>query len=120
MSYDISLYQPSFLKRAIAENLGDSTDADPIPEESLSRIRRWLLGQGYIVEQEQMRCMESVHPKESWGLQVAVFTTEVAFVIPYWDNADRAIEVARRDARALAQIEGLGCYDQQTGEMYPS
>ena len=46
MSYDISLYQPDFLKRAIKEDLGDWTEADPIPESAASLIRGTPFGKG--------------------------------------------------------------------------
>ena len=117
MSYDIELYQPAFLKRAIEQNLGDWTNADPISERSLSLIRDRLLSKGYRVDYESDGCCEFVHPNSNWGLQVAVFKGEVAFAIAYWEEADMAIEVARSDAKELAKLACLGYYDRQTGEI---
>jgi hypothetical protein len=117
MSYDILLCRPAFLKRALEENLGDWTDAEPISERSLLLIREWLLDKGYIVEHEREGCRELVHLNSKWGLQVSLFKAEVAFTIPYWDEADIAIDVARSDAKELAKFAGLGYYDPQTGDV---
>jgi len=117
MSYDIQLYQSAFLKRAIENDLGDWSDADPISEFSLSVVCDWLLEKGYIIEHEGQGCREFVHPNSEWGLQVSVFKGEVAFTIPLWDEAEEAINIAQRDAKELATLAGLGYYDSQTGEV---
>jgi len=117
MSYDILLYQRAFLKRAIAEDLGDWTKADPIPEIVRTKIRQRLEGMGYAVESDRDSCCELIHANPSWGLQVDIFRGEVAFSVPYWRDADSAIQAARRDAREVAALAGLAYFDQQTGEV---
>jgi hypothetical protein len=51
------------------------------------------------------------------GTTVLVFASEIAFTIPYWDDADSAIVHAKNHARLLAFEFGLGLSDQQDGEL---
>jgi hypothetical protein len=112
MSYDFSLYEKRFLRRAIAEGLGDWTGADDIPYEKLWLIRRCLTEKHYSTEDQE----EYEHPNSIWGLQVHLFQCEVAFSVPYWDEIAAAVVVARADALDLATAADLGFYDPQTGE----
>lgn len=116
MSYGIQLYDPTFLRCAIAEDLGDWTDAPNFSVHVLITVRDWLQAKGYVLESERVGYSEWVYPNEKWGLQVSVFSCEIAFSIPYWHDADSAIELARNHARELATLTQLGYYDQQTGE----
>lgn len=116
MSYDIGLYDRSFLKAAIAENLDDYTVAPPLPSETLALIKNRLLSLGYTIEFDGPDYVEYVHPNASWGLQVSVFESEIAFTVPYWDDADSAVAQAKNHARLLALEFGLGLTDQQDGE----
>jgi len=117
MSYDIGLYDRSFLKAAIDEDLDDYTVAPPLPSETLALVRDRLLSLGYNIESDGPNCVEYVHSNGSWGLQVSVFESEIAFTIPYWDDADSAIVHAKNHARLLALEFGLGLTDQQDGEL---
>jgi hypothetical protein len=56
MSYDISLFEPQFLRRAIAEQLGDWTDAPQLPASALEPIRDRLKTQQFIIETERAGC----------------------------------------------------------------
>jgi hypothetical protein len=112
MSYDVYLYEKRFLKRALDENLGDWSGADPIATERLEIVREGLKTKGYKSPDNS----EFEHPNADWGLQVCVFSGEVAFAIAYWDDADTAIGTARADALAIARDANLGFYDPQTGE----
>lgn len=116
MSYDIALYDRSFLRTAIDEDLGDYTAAPKLSAETLSSIKERLLKLGYTVEAESELCTELIHPNQEWGLQVSVFSSEITFLIPYWDDADAAIAVAKDHARKLATEFDLGLTNQQDGE----
>jgi hypothetical protein len=116
MSYDIGLYDKAFLKRAIAEDLGDYTIATPLSSKTIASVKERLLTLGYSVESDGVNCTEFIHPNSAWALQVAVFKTEIAFSVPYWDDADAAIAQAKRHARLLAQEFDLGLTDRQDGE----
>ncbi len=117
MSYDITLYDKGFLKRALAEGLGDWTNADPIPQQSLIGIRTRLLTKGYRPEADTADCQEYSHARSEWGLQVSVFPNQVAFAISYGKDADAAIDAALADAKELAQETDLAVYDLQEGEV---
>ena len=117
MSYDIGLYDKAFLRRAIEEDLGDYTVAPRLPSAVIASIRDRLLSLGYTIESEGVNCTEFIHPNDSWALQVAVFKTEIAFSVPYWDDAENAIAKAKSHARLLAQEFDLGLTDQQDGEI---
>jgi hypothetical protein len=116
MSYDIYLYDKQFLCRAIEQDLGDWTNANPIGDEALNEIRSRVAAKGYLLESDGAACQEYIHPNEKWAIQVSIFKGEVSFSIPYWDNADSAISAARADAKELATATGLGFYDPQVGE----
>lgn len=112
MSYDMGLYEKKYLQRALAEGLGDWTVADPIPEEKVRVIRERLVSKGYVSTTES----EFLHTNPKWGLQFSIFKGEIGITLPYWDDADAAITVARADALELARDADLGFYDPQTGE----
>lgn len=116
MSYDIGLYDKQFLKKAIAEDLGDMTIAPQFSAAQLAAIKERVVAWGYSVESDGAGCTEFIHPTESWGLQVSVFKTEVSFSVPYWKDAQAAIAQAKSDARRLAQEFDLGLTDPQDGE----
>ena len=115
MSYDIGLYQKSFLKKAVEEDLGDWTKADAIELAVREAIKDSLLKDGFILENDSTLSAELIHPNEKWGLQVCIFKGEVSLSIPYWDDAENAVEEAKRIARIIAREFNLGYYDQQDG-----
>ena len=117
MSYDIYLYKKEFFVRAIEEDLGDWTNADPISQDALNAIQEQLIAKGYNLEFEGGTCKEYIHPNSKWGLQVSVFNGEIAFAIPYWDDAEAAITTAKADAKELGKAHGLAYYDPQEGEV---
>jgi len=116
MSYDIGLYDKTFLKKAIDDDLGDYTVAPALSTTTLASIKDRLSSLGYAIESENPNCTEFIHQNAAWALQVAVFKTEIAFSVPYWDDADNAIAQAKIHARLLAQEFDLGLTDQQDGE----
>jgi hypothetical protein len=113
MSYDISLYEEAFLKRAFEQNLGDWTNADPISEEKKNRIRQLLVAKGYSYAGGRVE--EYFHPNEIWAITVAIYSGEIAITIPYWKDAENAIETALTDAQDLANASQLMLYDPQMG-----
>ena len=117
MSYDISLYKPEFLRRALEQHLGDWTDADPIPSTTVEDAVRWLIARGYKKEFEHpQHGREFAHPNGAWGVQVGVRRASISFTVPYWDDAVEAIIAAKVDADELAEVTGLAVHDPQTGD----
>ena len=116
MSYDIDLYDRQFLRRAIEQQLGDWTGADPLPSRTTDAAVAWLLARGYVTESEHTRLGHSfVHSNASWGVQAGVFRNCIAFTVPYWDDAAAAITAVKTDAIELAEFTHLAVHDPQTG-----
>lgn len=115
MSYAIGLYDKAFLEQAIAEDLGDWTKAPAIPREKQEAIEKRLIELGYKLEAASPICREWIHPKEGWGLQANLFSSEIAFSIPYWDDWENAVMEAEAVARQLAEELDLGFHDPQSG-----
>jgi hypothetical protein len=73
MSYDIALYEEAFFKRALAENLGDWTNADPISDEKKDRIRQLLSAKGYQYAGGHAEAEEYLHANEIWAITVSIY-----------------------------------------------
>jgi hypothetical protein len=128
MSYDISLYEKSFLKRALEEKLGDWTGADAISDqaketaiaaaESAGFVRReadaelaeYLAGRGLTITPEWLLDNDSVL------VQLAVFNGVISFTIPYSSKADASVALSVSLAKRLAAECGLAFYDPQSRE----
>lgn len=117
MSYQVFLYDKEFLRKAIEHDIGDYSAAPMFPTELIEAIRQRLISFGYSVETESKSCTEFIHQNERWGLQASVYSGEIAFSIPYWDDAVSAIIEAKEHAQALAREFDLGLTDQQDGEV---
>lgn len=117
MSYDIELYDKTFLKKAIDEDL-DYTVAPPLSSVVISKIKDRLGSLGYSVSSDDSDGVntEFIHPNKSWALTVTIFQNEISFSVPYWHDAESAIEQAKLHARLLAKEFNLGLTDQQDGE----
>ena len=124
MSYDISLYRRDFLKRAMESGLGDWTDADPIPDDTIPALIAAIEAAGFV-----RFAGHKPYSKEGWGpwieftldtptmvAQVTVFPGEIGFNIPYGDLAGPSIEFCIQMASRLAIEHGLGFYDPQIPE----
>src|SRR5688572_27562676 len=108
MSYDISLYRPEFLRRAIEQNLGDWSRPDPIPEADVSAIVERLLSKGYVKQFAHPQFGDQyTHPNAGWGIQVSVDPGSIEFTVPYGVDAARAVAAALADARELKQLANL-------------
>jgi hypothetical protein len=117
MSYDIGLYNKAFLREAIAQDLGDWRGAPSFAPEVVAGVKSRLIALGYSVEGESKFCVEFTYPNELWGLQASVFSGEIAFTAPYWDDSEAAIALAKEHARAIAREFDLGLIDRQDGEV---
>lgn len=111
MSYDIYLYDIS------AKN---NTNFDPenppdIPASVLNTFKQRLLNHDYRVAHEESDHAEYEHTNAKWGIQVNVFPTEIAFSVPYWDDAEDAMFEALMTANELCDDQRLAVYDPQDG-----
>lgn len=118
MSYDLTLYRPEFLRRALADNLGDWSDADPIPSSIANTIVSRLLLQGYI---EQFypwligRCF--AHPRSELQIEANLFRGSLSFSVSHSPHATEATEVALSEAVTFAQHFGLAFCNPATGQI---
>lgn len=116
MSYSVYLYHPDVKVAAAGGADIDAIDVPPIPEDVRQRFVDRLLQYDYELETTNSTCAEYIHKNRKWSIQVAVFLTEIAFSVPYWDDAENAIFEALQAARELADIGDIVVYDPQTGE----
>jgi hypothetical protein len=128
MSYDISLYDRAFLRRALEEGLGDWTIADEIPPATRDGVVARAKEAGFqpgpppdpsFVEFMRARGLEPsveyvLDTPEAFA-QLSIHDNQIAFTIPYSDRATAAIELCTRVGRAAAAELGLGLHDPQEG-----
>jgi len=119
MSYEISLYRREFLDRAIREQLGDWTGADPIPEESRHEATAFLLNRGYTEQNYpwQTDCQTYQHPELKEHLEVTVFDGCISVAIQYSGDAVDTVNMAIETAKELGRLIELAVYDPQDGRI---
>lgn len=128
MSYDVYLYDASFLQSAISSGLGDWTDAPVLPTSTVSAVVQLALTNNFSqVPQDPnfVAFMESrgVVPSSDYQLASAelraslqVFPNSVVFSVPLSDLATASVCLVRSIALQFARDFGLGFYDPQAGE----
>lgn len=115
MAYAILLY-PRSVKHDVLDGKELGELVIPPFDDSLNEdLKLRLPVYGYSIESETPLCTEYIHENVKWAIQVAVFRTEIAFSIPYWDESEVAIESALETAYEIADSLDLVVYDQQTG-----
>lgn len=117
MSYDICLYDKEFLAQAIKKDQDALDNAPSIDPKVLESVEQFLIQKGYKEDSDFSPFKEYKHAKSKWGIQVSVFSSEITFSVPYWDDLENAIIVASEDAKALAKLTSLGYYDSQMDEI---
>jgi len=116
MSYNIYLYRPEVKAAALAGAELDEFEHPVIPDEVRQGFIDRLLKYDYELESTTPRRAEYIHKNRAWSIQVVVYSSEIAFSIPYWDDAENAIFEALQTAHELADTGDLVVYDPQTGE----
>lgn len=116
MSYDVYLYHPD-VKTALQNGAElDEVDCPVIPNEVRQQFIERLLKYDFELESQNANCTEFIHKNKKWSIQVAVFSTEIAFTVPYWEDVENAVFEALQTAHELADTGQLAVYDPQTGE----
>lgn len=129
MSYDISLYEPSFLRSAIASGLGDWTAAPPLSAE----VRRAIIGaaqaEGFIESPHPPGFVEFLRAQgatpstdyrlatSQCELRLQVFDGSATFTVQATGTASSSIAFGRRFGKRLSSELRLGFYDPQQGEV---
>jgi hypothetical protein len=116
MSYNIYLYHPDVKSKAASVEDLDEIDFPTIPDDTRQRFVQRLLKYNYELETDNPNGKEFIHKNRKWSIQVVVFRTEIAFSVPYWDDAENAVFEALQTAHELADGGDLVVYDPQTEE----
>jgi hypothetical protein len=116
MSYNVYLYHPDVKAAASAGAEIDEIDLPAIPEDVRQRFVERLLKYDYELETKNPNCTEYIHKNRKWSIQVAVFRTEIAFSVPYWNDAENAIFEALQTAHELCDTGEMVVFDPQTGD----
>jgi hypothetical protein len=115
MSYNVYLYHPD-VKAAAADGAEiDEIELPVIPDEVRQRFVERLLEYDYELETKDSNCAEYIHKNRKWSIQVAVFRTEIAFSIPYWEDGEHAIIDALQTTHELCDTGEMVVFDSQTG-----
>lgn len=129
MSYDISLYEPSFLRSAIASGLGDWTSAPPLSVEVRNAIIGAAEAEGFIESPHPPGFVEflkaqGARPSTDYRLATSqcelllqLFDSSATLTVQATGTASTSIAFGRRFGQRLAQELRLGFYDPQQGEV---
>jgi hypothetical protein len=93
----------------------DEFDHPPLDKTAVERFIGRLAKYRYNLESTTPRCREFVKDVGGCPIQVAVFSTEIAFSVPYWQNAKEAILEALQDASELVEPEHMVLFNPQDG-----
>ncbi|WP_153242590.1 hypothetical protein [Frateuria defendens] len=129
MSYDFSLYDAAFLRRVIADGLGDWTGPPDLEPAVVSGILQLANANGFVATPHDQRFVEflksqGVTPSTDYQLEtprvsvmLQIFNGSIGLSVPTSDRAIASVEFARNFGLQLAQKFGLGFQDPQTGEI---
>lgn len=129
MSYNIDLYDRDFLRRSIAEQSGDWTNAVPISLEVVKAVTDACVAVGFQAEHHPPEFVEflrnqGVTPSQDFALQtptisarMSIFPGSISFVVEASPVAMASIEYCSGIARKFASDFNLGYYDGQSGEV---
>lgn len=118
MSFSIDLYRPDFIKRAIALNLGDWSNAEPISSDTAERLVLHFQSLGYTERFYPWligRCFS--HPRTELQIEVNLFTGSLSLSVSYGPHSQEAIEIIRSVAKSCAQSFALAYRDPTSGEV---
>lgn len=116
MSYDIGIYHPSVRDRVEGGEEMDEFDHPQLDAAAVGRFVDALAGCGYGAEPSTSECRAFVKEVSGIPIQVHVFSTEIAFSVPYGKDSKDTIFEALQDASELIEPEHMCLFDSQTGE----
>ena len=116
MSYDIYLFHPSVRQQVEQGRELDEFNHPPLDSSAVEKFINNLAAYGYRLESTTPECRSFIKNMDGCPIQVSVFTTEIAFTIPYWENSQDAIREALQDACDIPEPEAMVLFDPQTGE----
>lgn len=129
MSYDISLYDAAFLRKAVTEGLGDWTDAPEVDPDTIKKALKLAYSEGFVATHHNAGFIEfmksqGLTPSDDYQLNtpqylvsLQIFGNSIAISAPYSDRAIASAEFARDFGLRLARAYDFGFQDHQTGEI---
>ncbi|MDO5692468.1 MAG: hypothetical protein Q4G70_08295 [Pseudomonadota bacterium] len=116
MSYNIQIFHPIVRKQVEQGRKIDEFEHPPLDPSAVERFVSNLAKYDYNLETTTSDCREFAKHIDDCPIQVSVFTTEIAFSVPYWENSDDAIFEALQDASELFESEYMALFNPQVGE----
>jgi hypothetical protein len=116
MSFGFSLFHPEVRWRVEAGEALDAFLHPRLEPKALARFTDKLLHYNYTLEFTTEKSQHFVKDIEGVPIQVGIYTTEIGFSVPCWENADGAIFCARQDAMEMLEPEWMTFYDPQSNE----
>ena len=129
MSYDVSLYEPNFLRSAVASSLGDWRAAPALSAEAKDAIIQAAQSEGFVATPQPPGFVEfmrsqGITPSSDFRLTtpqidlvLQLFENSVVLAVQPSAEASVSISFARDFGQRLAKELGLGYYDPQAGEL---
>jgi hypothetical protein len=116
MSYSVQIFHPQVRKQTEQGREIDEFDHPPLDPSAVEKFVNNLSKYEYSLEATTPQYREFVRHIDGCPIQVAVFTTEIAFSVPYWQNSENAIFEALQDASELIEPEHMALFNPQVGE----
>jgi hypothetical protein len=116
MSYSFQIFHPTVREIAKQGKGLDEFDHISLDLAAVEVFVKGLLNSGYRVGATDPHRREFLKDVGSCRIQVAVYSTEIAFSIPYGDNSQNAIFEALQDASELADADHMAMFNPQDGD----
>lgn len=110
MSYSIQLFHPDVKRAVQAGEPLETVARTTIPPAVREKLIEQLLSGDYEPQAESPSSVEYIHKNKQWSIKVTVTAGEIAFAVPYWDDAENAIAQARQTASQLSLSGDLVIY----------
>jgi hypothetical protein len=129
MTYDVSLYEPNFLRSAVASSLGDWRAAPALSKTAKDAIVQAAQSEGFVAtphpsEFAEFMRSQGVTPSSDFrlttpqlSLALQLFENSVVLAVHSSAVASASVSFARAFGQRLGKELGLGFYDPQVGEV---
>lgn len=116
MSYDVFIYRREVFAAVASGIAVDETPHPAFSDEVVSRLVKRLEEFGYGNEQTTPFGREFIKEISGCPIQVHLYSEEIAFAVPYWDNNQAALSEMLSNSAALIDDKTLAWWNPQTDE----